>query len=192
MMGKSVSLLMAVLRRHFLPNVQFECCMILQGTLDMFATNGESTAWVLLWKTRSRPIGVRVYRVAQFNYFSNALDPRAWTMVVCWKENVGRQPQLITLEKKEVRPIIRLRGPQKPPGPPAPAPTPAGDGERVKPRSSSRERQPLRPSQPEPQLIPMVVDDGDDDQSPKEERQRGRSRSRERMHNLHKLNLCPL
>ena len=46
---------MAVLRRHFLPNMQFECCMILQGTLgsnfDICAASGESTAWVLLWKT---------------------------------------------------------------------------------------------------------------------------------------------
>ena len=47
------------LRRHFLPNVHFQSCMLLQGTLggdfDIFAASGESTAWVLLWKTRSRP-----------------------------------------------------------------------------------------------------------------------------------------
>ena len=52
---------MAVLRRHFLPNMQFECCLILQGTLggnfDIFAACGESAAWVLLWKTRSIPVG---------------------------------------------------------------------------------------------------------------------------------------
>ena len=39
----------------FLPNMQFECCMILQGTpggnFDIFAAIGEATAWVLLWKT---------------------------------------------------------------------------------------------------------------------------------------------
>ena len=57
--------------------------MILQGTLDIFATNCESTAWVLLWKTRSRRIGVWVCRVAHFNFFT-----RAWTMVVFWKENL--------------------------------------------------------------------------------------------------------
>ena len=45
-------------------------------------SGGESTAWVLLWKTRSRSIGVRVCLVAQFNFFSTAFDPRAWTMVV--------------------------------------------------------------------------------------------------------------
>ena len=44
---------MAVLRRHFfLPNMQFECCMILQSTLggnfDTLAASGDSTAWVLL------------------------------------------------------------------------------------------------------------------------------------------------
>ena len=45
--------------------------MILQGTLrgnfDILAASGESTAGVLLWKTRSRPIGVRVCLVAQFD-----------------------------------------------------------------------------------------------------------------------------
>ena len=78
--------------------------MILQGTLggnfDVFAASGESTAWVLLWKTRSRPIGVRVCPVAQFNFFSTAFDPRAWTMAVLWKESLGRQLQLITPENE--------------------------------------------------------------------------------------------
>ena len=77
---------LAVLRRHFLPTVHFQCCMLLQDTLcgdfDIFAASGVSTAWVLLWKTRSRPIGVRVCLVAQFNLFSTAFDPREWTMVV--------------------------------------------------------------------------------------------------------------
>ena len=96
---------MAVLRRHFLPNVHFQCCMLLQGTLghdfDIFAASGESTAWVLLWKTRSRPIGVRVCPVAQFDFFSTAFDPREWTMVVFWKEDSGRQLRLITPENEE-------------------------------------------------------------------------------------------
>ena len=65
--------------------------MLFQGTLggdfDIFAANGESTAWVLLWKTSSRPIGVRVCPVAQFDFFSTAFDPRAWTLVVFWKED---------------------------------------------------------------------------------------------------------
>ena len=46
--------------------------MLLQGTLggdfDIFAASGESTAWVLHWKTRSRPIGVRVCPVIQFDF----------------------------------------------------------------------------------------------------------------------------
>ena len=67
---------------------------------ESLGSGGESTAWVLLWKTRSRPIGVRVCPVAQFNFFSTAIDPRAWTMVVFWKENLGRQPQLITPENE--------------------------------------------------------------------------------------------
>ena len=78
--------------------------MILQGTLggnfDIFDASGESTAWVLLWKTSSRPIGVRVCPVAQLNFFSTAFDPRAWTMVVFWKEILGRQLQLITPENE--------------------------------------------------------------------------------------------
>ena len=52
----------------------------------------------------------------------------------------------------------------------------------MEPRSSSRERVPLRPSQPEPQLVPTSMNDGDaDDQQPQEERQRERSRSRGRV-----------
>ena len=38
------------------------------------------------WKTRSRPIGVRVCLVAKFNFFSTAFDPRAWTMVFSGKK----------------------------------------------------------------------------------------------------------
>ena len=59
----------------------FQCCMLLQSTLgggfDIFASSGESTAWVLLCKTRSRPIGVRVCLVAHFNFFQHRNWP-AW------------------------------------------------------------------------------------------------------------------
>ena len=78
--------------------------MLLQGTLggnfDIFAASGESIAWVLLWKTCSRPIGVIVCPLAQFNLFRTAFDPREWTMVVFLKENSGRQSQLITPENE--------------------------------------------------------------------------------------------
>ena len=79
--------------------------MILQGTLgdnfDIFAASGESTAWVLLWETRSRQIGVTVCPVAQFNFFSNAFDLRAW-LVDCGCVLEGRfwTPQLITPENE--------------------------------------------------------------------------------------------
>ena len=100
--AKDFSPHVSVLRHHFLPNMQFECCVILQVTLggnfDISAASGESTAWVLLWKTSSRPLRVRVCPVAQFNFFKTALDPRAWTLDVFRKENVGRQPQLIKPE----------------------------------------------------------------------------------------------
>ena len=71
----------------------------LGGNFDIFAASGESTAWVLLWKTRSKPIGVRVCPVAQFKFFKTAFDPSKWTMVVFGKESLGREPQLITPEK---------------------------------------------------------------------------------------------
>ena len=77
--------------------------MIRQGTLggnfDIFASSGESTAWVLHWKTRSRPIGVRVCPVAQFNFFQTAFDPCKWTMDAFRKESLGSQP-LITPENE--------------------------------------------------------------------------------------------
>ena len=76
--------------------------MILQGTLGVnfviFAASGESTAWVLLWKTRSIPIGVKLCFVSQFDFFGTAFDSRKWTMVVFWKEDSGRQLRLITTE----------------------------------------------------------------------------------------------
>ena len=81
---------MAVLRRHFLPNILQST---LGGNFDIFAASGESTAWVLFGKNRSRPIGVRVCPVAQYNFFR-------WTLLVFWKANSGRQPNLITPDNK--------------------------------------------------------------------------------------------
>ena len=98
-----------------LPNLHFQCWMLLQGTLggdfDIFAASGESTAWVLLWKTRSRPNGVRGCPVAQFGSFSTAFDPRASTVVVFWKEDSERQLPLITHENER-------RDGTSPPSPP--------------------------------------------------------------------------
>ena len=102
--------------------------MLLQGTLghdfDIFPTSGESNAWVLLWKTRSRPIGVRVCPVAQFDFCSTAFDLREWTMVVFWKGDLGRQ--LITHENEGMRPV--LDPPDTPPAPPEPAGPPDSPG----------------------------------------------------------------
>ena len=147
----------------------------------MFAASGESTAWVLLWKTRSRPIGVRVCPEAQFNIFSTAFDSRAWTDgCVLVKEILGRQPQPITPENEAgdetnyPSPATFIDDPDVPGGPPEPPgppdPSPAGDRERMEPGSPSRDRVPLRPSQRGPQLIPTLMNDGDDDQPPQEER----------------------
>ena len=132
--------------------------------------------WVLLWKTRSRPVGVRVCPVAQFNFFSTAIDPRVWTTVVRWKEDSGRQPQLMIPENEgggETNyplpprftsfddPDVPLGpcGPPVLPGPPGqrgppelspgwpPAPSPSGDRERVRSGHNSRER--LHPRSPQ-------------------------------------------
>ena len=204
-MAKSFSPHMAVLRRHFLPNMQFECCMILQGTLggnfDIFAASGESTAWVLLWKPVQDQLAWGFVQQPTSTFSTPHLTRvRGW--LCSGKKIWGRQPPLITPENERgdetnYLPPPKLFddpdvpfGPGGPPAPPGPHdPSPAGDRENMESRKNSRERLPRRPSQPEPQLIPMFMDDGDDDQSPKEERQRGRSRSRDRVHNLHKLNL---
>ena len=153
----------------------------------------KSTAWVFLWKTRSRPISVRVCPVAQFNYFGTAFDPREWTLVVFWKEDLGRQPQLIIPENEgedntnypsppKIHKVHNLRQPPEPHEPPGspgippgwpPAPPPAGGRERVGTGTKLRERLHPRPSQPDPQLIPVPMSDGedDDDQPPQRERE---------------------
>ena len=86
------------------PNMQFECCKLLQGTLgghfDIFAASGESIAWDFLWKTRSSPSVVRVCLVAQFNFCSSAFDPRAWTKDVFWKEVRDVSTSLLHLRTK--------------------------------------------------------------------------------------------
>ena len=58
-------------KRHSIGNVRWSmtsvsCFTAPSVETDIFAASGESTAWVLLWKTRSRPIGVRVCFVVQF------------------------------------------------------------------------------------------------------------------------------
>ena len=123
-------------------------------------------------------------------------------MVVFWKETLWRQPQIITPEHEgwdsfstclhwwswcsswslalwTSRTSWTAWTACPPPGWP-PAPSPAGKREWVGPRKNSRERVPLRPSQSEPQLVPIPMSDDDDNQPPQEERLRWRSRSRER------------
>ena len=72
--------------------------------------SGASTAWALLWRTRSRPIGVRVCLFAEFNFFTTAFDPRAWTLVVFWKERFGTSAptDYASRTKEEIIPIIHL------------------------------------------------------------------------------------
>ena len=158
---------------------------------------------------RSRPIGVRVCPVAQFNFLRTAFGPHKWTMVVFWKENSGRQPQLIAPENEGdntncpspptffddtdvpygpggppahfPEPHEPPDSPDLPPGSPA-APSPAGGRERVGTGNTPRERLHPRPSPAEPQLIPLPMSAGEDDQPPQDGRQRQRSRSRERVH----------
>ena len=102
--AKDFSPHMAVLRRHLLPNMHFQCCRILQGALggnfDIFAASGESTAWVLLWKKPFKTNWCEGLSCSPIQFFFTAFDPREWTTVVFWKEDSGRQPQLITPENE--------------------------------------------------------------------------------------------
>ena len=137
-------------------------------------------------KPLSRQIGVRVCPAARFNFFSTAFDPRGWTMVVFWKENLGRQPHgwlhLRTKEGDETNyptlpkffgdPDVPF-GPSGPPGPLGPPGLPGPPDLTTRMASSSdhllviekewhlestsRERLPLRPSPPESQLIPIPM-----------------------------------
>ena len=157
---------MAVLRRLFLPNMHFQCCMLLHGTVGGNFYIFAASSGCSLRKHRSRPIGALVCPVPNSIFFGTAFDPRVWTMVVFWMGDSGRQPQLITPENDgggetncpsppkftffdDPDVPFGLSGPPAPP----PAPSPAGDGERVGSGNNSRERLPLRPSPPEPQLI---------------------------------------
>ena len=89
--------------------------MLLQGTLggnfDIFAASGEFTAWVLLWKTRSRPIGVRVCPVAPIQCFQY----RIWSARVgigCDLEGelwISASADLHLRTKEEIILIIHLR-----------------------------------------------------------------------------------
>ena len=66
---------------------------------------------MLLWKTRSRPIDVRVCPVVQFDFVSTAFDPREWTMAVFWKEDSG-------LQLRQITPINEGRDDTSSPSPP--------------------------------------------------------------------------
>ena len=156
---------MAVLRRHFVPNIQFECCMILHGTLggnfDIFAR---------------RPQLITPENEGGDN--TNYPSPPNFTFLDDPEVPFGPQgPQPPAPPEPHEPP----GSPGLPPGWP-PAPSPAGVREGVGTGNTSLERLHPRPSPPEPQLIPIPVSDGEDDQPPQEERQRERSRSRERVY----------
>ena len=70
---------------------------VTSGGESIFAASGESTAWVLFWKTRSRSIGREGLSCSPSQLFQH----RIWSARVdnglrYGKENVGRQPHLIT------------------------------------------------------------------------------------------------
>ena len=77
---------------------------LLQGTLggdfDIFAASGESTVWVLLWKTRSRPIGVRVCLVAHFNFSTPHLARVRGQWLCSGRKILDVSPNLIILENE--------------------------------------------------------------------------------------------
>ena len=81
-----------------------------EATLTSWQTAVESTAWVLLWKTRSGPIGVRVCPVAQFN--SSVLHlTRASGQWLCSGKKIPdlSRSQLHLRTKEKTIPIIHLR-----------------------------------------------------------------------------------
>ena len=165
-------------------------CYFRAHDCDIFAASGESTAWMLLWKTRSRPICVRICPVAQHDFFSTAFDPREWTMVVVWKEDSGRQLRLITPENQggdetsssspprftffndpdfPLGPPDTPSAPPVPPGPPDSPGLPDSGRGRARAENVSRERSRPRSQSPGPQLKPnQMSDDDDDDQSPQD------------------------
>ena len=171
---------------------------------DIFAASGESNAWVLLWKTRLRPIGVRICSVAQFNFLSTTRVSGHW---LCSGRKI-RDVRLHPKTKEETRPALHHRQdltslmilifllvdilnllrylPRWPPSLWPPAPPPAGEGERVRTGNSSRERSRPRSTLPEPQLTRIPMAGGDDGRPPQDGRQRQRSRSRDRVHLMHK------
>ena len=79
------------------------CCPLIQALFDAPCTSfalpvrpvhlSRRAVNPLLGCSSGKPvqdqIGVRVCPVTQFNFFSTAFDPRAWTMVVFWWENSG-------------------------------------------------------------------------------------------------------
>ena len=61
----------------FQPNVQFECCMILQGTLggnfDMFAAGVNPVLGCSSGKPRSRPIGMKGLSCSPIQLFQHRI-----------------------------------------------------------------------------------------------------------------------
>ena len=79
--------------------------MILQGILgrnfDIFAASGEFSARVLLWKTRSRPIGMRVCPVAQFAFSAFHLICVRGRWLCSGKKLLDASLRLLHLKMKE-------------------------------------------------------------------------------------------
>ena len=137
--AKDFSPHVAVLRRLFLPNMQFECCMFSRTLSEASSTSLRPAVNPRLGASLENPC--------------TSFDPCAWTMIVFWKENSGRQPQIITSENERGDetnctspptffddPDVPF-GPSGPPGPPElpgpPGPPPGWppvSGGRVGPR----------------------------------------------------------
>ena len=75
---------MAVLRRHFCRiRISSAVCYFRAPSVTILTSLRPAVhALVLLWKTRSGPIGVRVCPVSQFDFCSTTFGPCEWTMVV--------------------------------------------------------------------------------------------------------------
>ena len=64
--------------------------MVLVGTLgkqlQLLAVDQDDSAWIVMWVTHSRPLGVRVLPVSKGNFYDPHFKTKRWTMVVYWDE----------------------------------------------------------------------------------------------------------
>ena len=64
----------------------------------------DNKAWVIMWRTHERPLGVRVVPVANLKFPDAKFKVSDWTMVIYWKETTGLQMTVCPPKRKTVPP----------------------------------------------------------------------------------------